>query len=359
MTSRHETEMNLESEATRYPELPAGAETAYDRLTGYGFARRYVEGKIVADIGWAEVGYGSRLLAETAGSVTGLGSLPEAVDLASAIYPAPNVSYRRANLPELPLSTDHFDVVVAFGLVENLERPEALVREARRVLKEDGMLLISARDKQTNDHIPESTDGRKDMYVPEFREMLERHFAHVQMYRQGAVAGGFVFPATGEEESIGAPVEVGRFSMAEPHFDAGPPVTRSVIAVCSDVAEAVEREAYLLLDRDRRVFDEYEERVEDVELLRCEIRQMQETEVQAFLDAVKIRVSLIQELPRYLPHMRNLLRDYIVHRRNIIRGNIYIIRRKGAKGLARGAFRRSVALYRRLKTRDSGQDLHR
>jgi SAM-dependent methyltransferase len=355
MTSKHETEMNLENEATRYPELPAGAEVAYNRLTGYGFARRYVEGKVVADIGWEEVGYGSRLLAETAESVTGLSSLPEAVDLASAIYSAPNVSYRRANLPELPLSAGHFDVVVAFGLVENLERPEALVREARRILKEDGMLLISALDKQTNDQNPESTDGRREMYVPEFREMLERHFAHVQVYRQGAVAGGYVFPDTGEE-ATGASVEMTRFSTADSLFDAGPPVTRSVIAVCGDVAEAVEREQqpYLLLDRDRRVFDEYDERVEDVELLRSEIRQMQETEIQAFVDALKIRVSLIQELPRYLPHMRNLLRDYIVHRRNIIHGNIYIIRRKGAKGLARGALRRSVALYRRLTSRDSG-----
>jgi SAM-dependent methyltransferase len=357
MTSRHETELNLESEPAPYRKLPAGAEAAYDRLIGYGFARRFVKGKIVADIGWEEVGYGSRLLAETAGSVTGLGGLPEAVDLASSVYPAPNVSYRRANLPELPLSAGHFDVVVAFGLVENLERPEALVREAKRVLKEDGVFVISTLDRQANASGPnrESTDGRREMYVPEFKEMLERHFGHVRIYRQGAVAGGFVFPARGEE-AIAASVEVARFTLADPHFGAGPPITRSVIAVCSDVAEAVEREEqpYLLLDRDRRVFDEYEERVEDVELLRGEIRQMQETEVQAFVDALKIRVSLIQELPRYLPHMQSLLRDYIAHRRNIIRGNIYIIRRKGAKGLARGALRRSVALYRRLKTRDAG-----
>jgi SAM-dependent methyltransferase len=356
MTSRYETETNLESESTLYPELPAGAEATYDRLTGYGFARRYVKGKIVADIGWEEVGYGSRLLAQTAESVTGLSSLPEAVDLASAVYSAPNVSYRGANLPELPLSAGYFDVVVAFGLVENLEHPEALVREAKRVLKEDGVFVISALDKQTNtnDRNRGDTDGRREMYVPKFRELLERHFGHVQMYRQGAVAGGFVFPVS--EEAIAVPVETVRFSLTDPHLGAGPPVTRSVIAVCSDVAEAVEQEErpYLLLDRDRRVFDEYEERVEDVELLRGEIWQMQETEVQAFVEALKIRINLIQELPRYLPHMRKMIIEILIHRRNIIRGNIYVIRKKGAKGLARGALRRSVALYRRLKTRDSG-----
>jgi SAM-dependent methyltransferase len=363
MTSRHETGIDLENKPTPPPEqpVPASSEAAYDRLTCYGFVRRYVEGKTVADIGWEGVGHGSRLLAETAESVTGLTDSPEAVDLASAVYSAPNVRYRGADLPELPLSDGSFDVVAAFGVVENLERPEDLVREAKRVLKEDGVLVISALDKQADANDRGELDGRREMYVPEFRELLERHFGHVHLYRQGAVAGGLVFPATAEEVS-GAPVEAARFSLTDHRFGVEPPTTRSVIAVCSDAAEALraEERPYLLLDRDRRVFDEYEERVEDVELLRGEIQRMQETEVQAFVDAIKVRKSLIQELPRYashiLPHMRNIILEHLIHRRNIIRGNIYVIRRKGAKGLARGAFRRSFAFYRRLQARTRDTD---
>jgi SAM-dependent methyltransferase len=260
------------------------------------------------------------------------------------------VSYRRAALPELPLSGDFFDVVVAFGLIENLED---LVKEARRVLKEEGVLVISAPDKQTNDHDRGGIDGRGGVYVPEFRELLERHFGHVRMYRQGAVAGGFVFPAS--EEITGAPVEMACFSLTDPYLSAEPPPTRHVIAVCSD-AEILgqEEQTYLVLDRDRRVFDESGERAVDVELLRGEIQRMQETEVQAFVDAVRIRYNLIQELPRYLPHMQNMIIELLIHRRNIIYGNIYAIRRKGARGLAKGVFKRSTAFYRRLKTRDSG-----
>jgi len=360
MASRYETDTNPEGESTPHQEqsAPASAEAAYDRLTGYGFARRYAEGKIVADIGRDEVGYGSRLLAETAESVTGVSDLPEAVDLASAAHPAPNVSYRRVNLPELPLSEGYFDVVVALGVVERLERPENLVKEAKRILKEDGILVISASDRQTNtnDRNRAGIDGRREMYALEFRELLERHFGHVRMYRQGAVAGGFVSPAL--EKVTSASVEIARFSSTDAPFSVKPPVTCSVMAVCSDAAEALREEerTYLLLDHDRRVFDENEERAEDVELLRNEIRQMQETEVQAFVDAVRIRYSLIQELPRYLPHMRNMIVELLIHRRNIIRGNIYAIRRKGAIGLARGAFRRSYAYYRRLQAGRKGAD---
>ena len=354
MASRDETEINLEKESTPFGKLPASAEAAYDWLTGYGFARRYAKGKVVADICREDVGYGPRLLAETAESVTGVTDSPEAIDLASAGYSAPNVSYRRANLPELPLSEGYFDVVVAFGLVEELERPEDLVKEVKRVLKEEGVFVVSALDKQTNtnERNPGSIDGQREMYISEFRRMLDRHFEHVRMYRQGAVAGGFVFPATAQQPAS-APMEVAQFSLTDPRLGVGSPATRSVIAVCGDVAGALEQEErpYLLLDRDRRVFDESEERAEDVELLRDEIQQLQETEVQAFIDAIKLRQSLIQELPRHLPHMRNLILKHLIFRRNIIRGNIYAIRKKGPAGLAKGVFRRSAALYRRLRAR--------
>jgi SAM-dependent methyltransferase len=354
MTRKHETETNLEIEPTRHaePPVPANSELAYDRLTSYGFARRYVGRKIVADIGREGVGYGSRLLAETAESVTGLTDPPETVELASAVHSLPNLSYQKVDLPQLPFPEDHFDVVVAFGVVESLEHPENMMREIRRVLKGDGVLVISALDRQTdtNDRDRGGANGRRAMYVAEFRELLGSYFGHVQVHRQGAVAGGFVFPAS--EEVTGAPLESARFSLADPHFGVEPPVTRSVIAVCSDAETFVQEERpYLLLDRDRRVFEECEERAEDVELLRSEIKRMQETEVQAFVDAIKVRQSLIQELPRYLPHLQNLILERIIHRRNIIYGNIYAVRKKGVKGLARGASRRSSALYRRLRTK--------
>src|SRR5215207_4295714 len=164
MTSRYETEINLEN-PPRQPKQPAPAssEAAYDRLSGYGFARRYVKGKIVADVSWEEIGYGSRLLAETAESVVGLTNSPEAVDLASAAYPAPNVCYQSVSLSELPYSESYFDAVIAFGVAEHLEHPADLVREVKRVLKKDGVLVISASDKLAyrNDSSRGGVDDRR------------------------------------------------------------------------------------------------------------------------------------------------------------------------------------------------------
>jgi SAM-dependent methyltransferase len=262
--------------------VPAGSEAAYEMLAAYGFARRYVGGKVVAVVGWDEVGPGPRLLAGPAASVTGLARSSEALERAAAAYPAPNVKYRRAEPSDLPYPEDHFDVVVALSAVENMEDPEALLAEARRVLKEDGVFIVSA------------LEGR-GTFVPELVEALEKRFQGVRLYRAGAAAGGFVFPDSGDVS--GASVESARASVTEPGPGAELPPSRCVLAVCGD-AGILEREErpYLLLDRDRRVFDECDDRTEDVELLREEIQRMQRTEVQAFQDSLKLHVTEIAHL---------------------------------------------------------------
>lgn len=296
-----------ETTPARRPEHPAPAtsEESYDRLTGYGFARQYVGSKSVANIGWEEVGHGSRLLAETAASVVSFTNSAEAVDLASTSHPAPNVDYRRAILPELPSFEDSFDVVVALAVVERTECPEELLKEIKRVLKRSGLLVVSTPDKQVhaNERNLRDPDHRREMYPLEFRQLLERHFRHVRTYRQGAVAGGLVIGYS--EELSAASVETARPLAASPSLNEQSPTLPFVLAVCSDVEvpEPEEGRPYLLLDRERRIFEEIEVRSEDVELLRQEIQQMQETEVQAFRHALQLRSDEIVHLKAKLKRL--------------------------------------------------------
>ena len=269
----------------------ATSEAAYDSLTAYGLARTYAAGKSVVDIGWGEVGQGSLILSETADAVVGLADSDEAVELASAAYAAPNVDYRRAELPKLPYPDDQFDVVVALGVLGRLAVPEELVREARRVLKGDGILVISVPDRLFVREMPTGGNPR-GMHAVEARGLLERHFDGVRVYRQGAVAGGFVFPDPGGAREVdGVRVESVRLSSAAPSFDPGPPKIRSIVAVCGRPAALGEGRPYLLLDRDRRVFDECEGRAEEAELVRDELRRIQATEAQAFQESLKLQRS--------------------------------------------------------------------
>jgi SAM-dependent methyltransferase len=262
--------------------VPPVSEVAYEGMAGYGFGRRYVAGKRVADLCWQEMGYGSRLLAKTAGSVTSMAVSAEAVEVASKALSAPNVRYEALDPSGLPYPDGHYDVVVALGLIEHLDRPEELVAEARRVLKRDGVLVVSFPDGQTSGN-------------PGVTGLLDRHFEQVRLYRQGAVVGGMVSPASGEASE--ARLESVSLSPFSPHPGSKLPATTSVVAVCGSAGfRKGDEQPYVLLDRDRRVFDESADRAEDVEDLRDEIENMQRTEVQAFRDSLKLRDSEISYL---------------------------------------------------------------
>ena len=279
---------------------PPTSETLYDWLAGYGFARRHVGGKVVANIGVGALGYGSQLLSQTAGHVVGLTGSAEVADLAPRSHPAPNVEYRKIAPPAIPYPEGHFDVVVALGALEELDRPEELLTEAARVLKRDGVLIVSTLDRRALlETGPEGDGRRRGMYVPEFRALLDRHFGRVRVFRQGAVAGGFVFPEGGA--TTPQSVESAPASATVPLVGPEPPTTRWALAVCSRTEvpggdPADQEHPYLLLDRDLRVFDECEDRADDVELLRSEIARMQETEVQAFRDSYRLLFSEIAVL---------------------------------------------------------------
>lgn len=281
----HEEDPGADAAGRSAPPVPAASAAAYDDLAAYGLARTYAGGKSVADVGWDAVGRGSLVLAETAGEVVGLAVSDAAVERALADHPAPNVTYRRAELPGLPAPDDRFDVVVAFGVLEKVAAPEEFLQEARRTLKRNGVLLIS---------VPDRLYARQGMYAVEVRELLERHFGAVRLYRHGAVAGGLIFPESGEPGDVR--VESARLSPTAPAFDPAPPETRSLLAVCGEAGTLGGERPYLVLDRDRRVFDECEDRAEEAELVRDEIRRIQETEAQAFRDALQLHRSEISFL---------------------------------------------------------------
>ncbi len=246
---------------------PVSTENAYVRLAGYEFARNYTEGKSVLDVSWEEPSYSASLLAGSAESVVGLTNSPD--------------------LPNLPHPNDSFDVVVALGILERLESPEELVSEAKRVLKPDGVLVISAQDKGVR---IEGSGSREGLYAAEFRDLLERGFRNARVCRQGAVAGALTFEDGAGPEVVS--LEGAHFSRTEPVPVVEFPALRYMVAACSDAGLSQEQgRPRLLLDLDHRAFEENGDLSEDVALLRDEVRRMQESETQSFQDTLALRGS--------------------------------------------------------------------
>ncbi len=249
----------LENTGERFlPGVGNAAEMSYDHIARYRLVERYVEGRAMIDMGCG-AGYGSNSLSRLARSVQGVDLSEEAIGHARRRYHAQNLSYQVGDVTRLPFEDSSFEVAISFEVIEHLDRPEDLVVEAKRVVRDDGLFLVSTPDKQTysNDRNSVNPYHVKEMYEAEFREILERHFEHVTLYRQGAFAGSLILAGEGLPPDGGVALESAHFSLEDPEFSLEAPVTLYIIAVCTN-GEPPEPLAkpHMILDRDRQIFEE-------------------------------------------------------------------------------------------------------
>ncbi|MFB9067150.1 class I SAM-dependent methyltransferase [Pseudofulvimonas gallinarii] len=117
-------------------------------IASYRFARDYCAGKRVLDLGCGS-GYGAASLAGTAESIVAVDISREAIEFASERYRAPNLSFRQIHAGSaLPFADETFDVVLSFQVIEHVADEAGYLREARRVLKPGGHMIIVTPDRR-------------------------------------------------------------------------------------------------------------------------------------------------------------------------------------------------------------------
>ena len=174
----------------------------------YHFASRFAAGKRVVDAACGE-GYGSALLAGVAAHVTGADISPEAVAHARATYAAQeNLAFVEASCDRLPLGDASIDLFVTFETVEHIASQEAFVDEIARVLRPDGLLLMSCPNKlEYSDRRSFANEFHvKELYREELETLLARRFRHTHWY--GQRPGFFSVIAAEPKSEVGHFVEV-------------------------------------------------------------------------------------------------------------------------------------------------------
>ena len=141
----------------------------------YRFALPHVAGKRVLEVGCGE-GYGTALLATTAGSVIGLDY--DALTIAHAARRYPQPRFVRGNLAALPLASGSVDVVATLQVIEHVWNHNEFVRGCLRVLRPGGLLLVTTPNRLTFSpglETPVNPFHTKEFTAAELAALLAEH----------------------------------------------------------------------------------------------------------------------------------------------------------------------------------------
>ena len=172
------------------------------------YVRRFGPEAVILDAGCG-TGYGTAEFAVVAASVTAFDISGEAVKAARDLYARPGVRWLQAGCESLPFADGSFDLVVAFEVIEHLERWRELLSEAKRVLKPSGVLLVSTPNKA---YYAESRAeaGPNPFHVHEFEydefcSALAEIFPHTSLWTQNHTGSIAFLPSSPSGGVLDAP----------------------------------------------------------------------------------------------------------------------------------------------------------
>jgi ubiquinone/menaquinone biosynthesis C-methylase UbiE/peptidoglycan hydrolase CwlO-like protein len=174
----------------------------YEHLHRYALCLDFVIGKSVLDIASGE-GYGSALLARFAESVIGVDISDEAVEYSSQEYRNyHNLKFILGSCDAVPLPDNSVDIVTSFETIEHHDKHQEMMLEIKRVLKPQGILIISSPNRLTYSDEPNYSNPFhvKELYYNELVSLLNSHFQYTKIYGQRLATGSFVFPLEDSHE---------------------------------------------------------------------------------------------------------------------------------------------------------------
>ncbi|MCY3921327.1 MAG: class I SAM-dependent methyltransferase [Chloroflexi bacterium] len=156
------------------PELARGTEILELHLARYRFAADSVGAGRVLDIACG-TGYGTNLLAEVADLAIGADISIVAVEHANRAYASTKCGFVQADVLRLGFADGAFDAVVSLETVEHVEDSTRYFAEVARVLGDQGILVISAPNREVHSPGRDTPIHRWHCFEPtldEFQSLL-------------------------------------------------------------------------------------------------------------------------------------------------------------------------------------------
>lgn len=163
------------------------SDVTVEHLHRYAIANDFVSGKIVLDIASGE-GYGSHILSEKALKVIGVDIDVETIKSSREKYLKNNLKFLVGSADNIPVESNSIDVVVSFETLEHHDKHEEMLLEIKRVLKHDGVLIMSSPDKKYYSDLTGQKNPFhvKELYFKEFKSLMDQSFQFTNYYYQNS-----------------------------------------------------------------------------------------------------------------------------------------------------------------------------
>lgn len=317
------------------PELDQDSEISIYHMQRYLSLLNICKGKSVLDAACGE-GYGTNILASVAKSVKGIDISNEAVEKAQVKYKSDIIDFVVGSVQKLPYETDVFDVVVSFETIEhvNSEMQIQFLDEIKRVLKKDGILIMSSPDKKNYSELPNFKNKYHihELYREEFLNLLENRFKYVDLYYQGMLCNSYLY---NEQKDIAKCNTNNSFYLREPDTT----MAEFIVGVCSNM-EKVEGIDSIILDAGNR----YYKMDREIKMLKerlgdpNKIIEQKENYINELRDIIVERDKIIEQKENFIVEQRNSFiesnaiieqkENFIVEQRNSLIESNAIIEQK-------------------------------
>lgn len=204
----------------------------YEHLHRYYMAMDFVKEKTVLDVASGE-GYGTALLSQAAGHVIGVDIDVDVVAHASNKYSGSQVKFETADIHDLPFGDNKFEVITCFETIEHVADHQKVMNELKRVLKPDGILIISTPDlKSTHHHAGNGQNPfhLKELDFQEFNGLINQYFEQSIILNQKTINASIII-SSGNDSGKLKEYQGGfeQFKEIHPYNNA-----QYMIGVCSD-----------------------------------------------------------------------------------------------------------------------------
>ncbi|RDY23271.1 class I SAM-dependent methyltransferase [Romboutsia maritimum] len=216
-------------------------ELAIEHFQRYEFAKEITKNKVVLDAACGE-GYGTNILSKEASKVYGIDISKESIEHAKKKYESKNIEFTEASIEKLPFEDNSFDVIVSFETIEhvNINIQKKFLSEVKRVLKKDGIFLVSTPNKKVYSDIFKYKNEfhEKEFYKEEYIKFLKEYFNYVELYSQ-------YFEVSSNIENINSKLAIKESEFLEDN-------AKYFVAVCNDKGKQHNIKSSVYVDKNNR-----------------------------------------------------------------------------------------------------------